>query len=241
MAGTFQCTGCGDCCRGFAREKTDWEPQAGPLLRLSDEPGLPLMSWERHRMLALAEERGLALDVQPFDAVLDAQGQRVVVLSYRLAALACPFLEERPDLPAGGRSLAWGFARGGVCGVYAHRPLACRAYPLVPLRDGIALSIHCPELLDADPASPAELDRVYGDSAASARAFQAAPQLAVHVLRELERAGHVRVVRDAHAGGAENEQALARWPRVDLCELAAAHGFPGWQDLEREARGSGAP
>lgn len=229
----FACTGCGDCCRGFAREKPDWEPQQGPVLRLSDEPGLPLMSWEWRRLRQQAAARGVALPTAPFDGVLDERHRRVVVMSYRLAALECPFLESRADLAAGERSKAWGFAQGGACTIYEHRPLACRAYPLVPLRNGIALSLHCPELVDADIADPAALLAVYGSSFTDAVAFRAAPQVAVDVVRKLESQGAVRVAREARPLAAE---ARAAWPRVDLCDLAAEHGLPGWERLEAMAR-----
>lgn len=232
----FACTGCGDCCRGFAREKPDWEPQSGPVLRLTDEPGLPLMSWEYQRMRSLGDARGITLPLQPFDGILDEQHRRVVVMSYRLSALACPFLEERDDLPVGERSKAWGFAKGGACGIYEHRPLACRAYPLVPLRNGIALSLHCPELVDADIADPAALYATYGSSFTDALAFRAAPQVAVEVLQQLERRGAVRVAREAQPLAAE---ARAAWPRVDLCDLAAEHGLPPWPLLELRARSRG--
>jgi len=228
----FRCTGCGDCCRGFAREKPDWEPQQGPVIRLSDEPGLPLMSWEYQRFRSLEAERGKRLDLQPFDGVLDLQGKRLIVLSYRMGGLECPFFETRADLPLGDRSKSWGFAQGGVCGVYEHRPLACRAYPLVPLRNGIAMSVHCPELMDADITQPAELLAIYGDSSLAAIAFKAAPDLAVQLLRDLERAGHVRVLREAGARKAEG----LTWPRVDLSELCARHGLPRWEELEQRAR-----
>ncbi|MCA1814202.1 MAG: YkgJ family cysteine cluster protein [Halobacteriales archaeon] len=228
----FTCTGCGDCCRGFAREAPEWEPETGPVLRLSSEPGLPLLSWEWQRLRRLAQQRGIAPDVQAFDGVLDEPARRIVVLSYRLAALECPFLEAKPDLEPGPRSTQWGFARGGVCGIYEHRPLACRAYPLVPLRNGIALSLHCPELLDADDARPAELDRVYGDSAASAQAFRAAPNIAVRMLHALEARGAVRIAREA---GPLRDAARA-WPRVDLCDLSAEHGMETWEELELRAR-----
>lgn len=229
----FACTGCGDCCRGFAREKAEWEPARGPMLRLSDEPGLPLMSWEWQRLRRLAEARGMALDVRPFDAVLDEQGQRVIVMSYRLGGLECAFFEARADLAPGPRSEAWGFARGGVCTIYAHRPLACRAYPLVPLRNGIALSIHCPELVDADPGSEAELRAAYGPSLDAALAFRDAPKLAAELVRQLEARGAVRVAREAREHDARG------WPRVDLCELAAEHALGDWQGLERQARAAG--
>jgi Fe-S-cluster containining protein len=232
----FRCTGCGDCCRGFAREKPDWEPQSGPVFRLSDEPGLPLMSWEWQRFRALAEERRIDLDVQPFDGVADEQGRRVVVLSYRLGGTECAFFEPRPDIAPGPRSEAWGFGRGGICSIYEHRPLACRAYPLVPLKGGVALSLHCPELVDADLGDAAEMLRVYGDSLTDAQAFRAAPQLAVRVLQQLEARGKVRVAPEARALA---EEARATWPRVDLCDLAAEHGLAAWPLLERRARSVG--
>lgn len=229
----FACTGCGDCCRGFGREKPDWEPQRGPVLRLSDEPGLPLMSWEAQRFRALGAERGVALDLQAFDGVLDARHRRIVVLSYRMAALQCPFLASRDDLAAGPRSEAWGFARGGTCTVYGHRPLACRAYPLVPLRNGVALSLHCPELVDVDIADPASLATAYGSSARDAEAFRAAPALAAELVRGLVARGVLDVVPEAQGLAAE---ARASWPRVDLCELAAEHGLGAWETWERRAR-----
>lgn len=234
MAPAFTCSGCGDCCRGFGRETPDWEPERGPVLRLSDEPGLPLLSWEWQRLRRIGEARGLALPVQPFDGVLDAKGRRVVVLSYRLAALECPMLEQRPDLAPGPRSEGWGFARGGICSIYEHRPLACRAYPLVPLRNGVALSLHCPDLVDVDIADAPAMAQAYGDSARDAEAFRAAPQLAADVVRQLQRAGAVQVVEDAAPLRVE---ARAGWPRVDLCDLAEAHGLAGWAELERRARG----
>jgi Fe-S-cluster containining protein len=227
----FACTGCGDCCRGFARESAAWEPEAGPVLRLTDEPGLPLMSWEYQRFARLSKERGIPLDLHAFDAVADEQGQQLVVLSYRMGGLACPFLQERAELEPGPRSVAWGFARGGACGVYEHRPLACRAFPLVPLRGGVALSLHCPEILDVDLADRAALRAAYGDSHAAGEAFRAAPDLAVQLLQTLERAGAVRIAREART----LPEARA-WPRVDLCELAARHGAADWQQLERRAR-----
>jgi Fe-S-cluster containining protein len=203
------------------------------VLRLTDEPGLPLLSWEWQRFQALARERGMALPTQPFDGVLDEAHRRVVVLSYRLGALACPFLEPRDDLAAGPRSEAWGFARGGVCSIYEHRPLACRAYPLVPLRNGIALSLHCPELVDADIADPSLMHATYGGSFTDALAFRAAPQLAVELVRSLEAKGAVRVAPEAALFA---EQARA-WPRVDVCDLAAEHGLATWESLEQRARG----
>jgi hypothetical protein len=156
-----------------------------------------------------------------------------VVLSYRLRARQCPFLAERGDLPPGARSVGWGFAGGGVCSVYEHRPLACRAFPLVPLRNGLALSLHCPEVLDADPGDDASLEEVYGDAARSARAFRAAPQVAVDLLRALEDGGHVALARDA----APLRSAARGWPRVDLCDLAAEHGLGPWRAFEQQARG----
>jgi Fe-S-cluster containining protein len=229
----FACTGCGDCCRGFARETPDWEPQRGPVLRLSDEPGLPLMSWEWQRLTALQRERGMApLPTAAFDGVLDEAHRRVVVLSYRLSALECPFLQARPDLPLGERSQAWGFASGGACTIYEHRPLACRAYPLVPLRNGVALSLHCPELVDADIADPAAMDAAYGTGVLDAEAFRAAPQVAVEVLLRLQEAGHVRIAPEAQPLATE----ARAWPRVDLCDLAAAHGLGDWEHWERRGR-----
>jgi Fe-S-cluster containining protein len=227
----FACTGCGDCCRGFAREATTWEPEDGPMLRLSDEPGLPLMSWEWQRFRALAASRGLVLDTQPFDAVLDEAERRAIVLSYRMGGDECAFFEPREDMQPGPRSVAWGRPRGGVCSIYEHRPLACRAYPLVPMRGGIALSLHCPELVDADPGDERALAQAYGGCIDDARAFRAAPALAVRVLEQLERAGHVRLARDARAVVGARE-----WPRVDLCELASAHGLGTWQAYEARAR-----
>ena len=229
----FTCSGCGDCCRGFGREATMWEREEGPGLRLTDEPGLPLLSWEWHRLQALAAERGLALATAPFDAVLDEAGKRVVVLSYRLAAMQCPFLEERDDLAPGPRSPGWGFAKGGVCSIYAHRPLACRAYQLVPLSGGIALSLHCPDVLDVDLADDAAMEGTYGGCLPAAKRFKDAPQLAVELLHQLERRRVVRVARDAQPLARE---AKAAWPRVDVCELAEAHGLPGWRALEVRAR-----
>lgn len=229
----FQCTSCGDCCRGFGREGATWEPESGPLVRLTDQAGLPLLSWEWQRVRRLAEARSATLDVQPFDAVLDEAHQRLVVLSYRLAALECPFFEPRADIAAGPRSVAWGRTRGGMCGVYAHRPLACRAYPLVPMRLGVALSLHCPELVDADPAREADLRAAYGDALPAAQAFRAAPGLAVEVVQALERSGFVQVARDAQPLAAS---AKSTWPRVDLCDLAAQHGVASWEALERRAR-----
>lgn len=229
----FACTGCGDCCRGFAREAPAWEPEEGPFVRLSHEPGLPLMSWEWQRLQGLAKERGLALDAEPFDAVLDAKHRRLVVLSYRLGGLECPFFAPRPDLAPGPRSRAWGFARGGVCTVYEHRPLACRAFPLVPQRGSVALSLHCPELVDVDPGGEAELEAAYPGCVPAARAFEAAPRLALGVLERLSRAGVVEVLGDARALAAEAKE---RWPRVDLSSLAEEHGLAGWQELEARAR-----
>jgi Fe-S-cluster containining protein len=229
---SFACTACGDCCRGFSREATDWEPERGPVVRLSQDPGLPLLSWEWHRLRRIAAEQGLAPDVAPFDGVLDLQGGRVVVLSYRLRALACPFLADSDAAP-GPRSAAWGFARGGTCTVYEHRPLACRAFPLVPMRNGIALSLHCPEVRDADPASADELRGVYGASYDAALRFRAAPDLAVRLVEDLEAAGRVRIARDALALARE---VWASWPLTDVCDLATEHGLGAWQDLEARAR-----
>jgi Fe-S-cluster containining protein len=236
LAPAFNCTRCGDCCRGFGREEADWEPEGGPLVRLTETPGLPLLSWEWQRARHLAAAKGTTLDVAPFDAVADEANQRLVVLSYRLAAMECPFFAADAEVAAGPRSEAWGFTRGGVCSVYEHRFLACRAYPLVPLKLGVAISLHCPELVDADPGSEAALRAAYGDSFAAAQAFRGAPQLAVDVLRALEAGGHVRVARDA---APLRDAARQDWPRVDLCELAAQHGVAAWEELEHRARRSG--
>jgi len=232
--GRFACTGCGDCCRGFAREQdVSWKPQEGPVVRLSAQPGLPLMSWEWQRLRALAAERGIPFEANPFDAVLDEAHERLVVLSYRMLGDACRFLEARADLPLGERSKAWGFTMGGVCGIYEHRPLACRAYPLVPMARGIALSIHCPELVDADPDSDAALERIYGDCLPGVRAFQRAPRVAALALERLEALGDVRLAFEPTE--AQAEHARAAWPRVDLCDLMAAQGMEGWQALEARA------
>ena len=229
----FACTGCGDCCRGFARETPEWAPERGPVLRLSDEPGLPLLSWEWQRLREQAAIKGIEFPTQAFDGVLDTANKRVVVMSYRLGGLECVFFESRADLAAGARSEQWGYGRGGVCSIYPHRPLACRAYPLVPMRKGIALSLYCPELVDADVADEAALRAAYGDSAWDAAAFRTSPGLAVELLHDLEDRGAVRVAAEARDHAVE---ARAGWPRVDLCDLAAEHGLGAWQELERRSR-----
>ena len=103
---TFQCNGCGDCCRGLRVALTHRD-----LVRLVRGLGVPAQD-----LVAWLTPEDVDFEAESASFVMFPAGPRLMVLAHE--AGACRLL--RAD---------------GRCGAYALRPLDCRAYPFVLERD----------------------------------------------------------------------------------------------------------
>ncbi|MFA5857295.1 MAG: YkgJ family cysteine cluster protein [Candidatus Pacearchaeota archaeon] len=75
--------------------------------------GLPLFEWEKEELENIAKEKGIKLNIQPTDLVFDKRSGFYICGNFSLKHEPCPFLVNNK------------------CSIYEHRPLVCKAYPLV--------------------------------------------------------------------------------------------------------------
>ncbi|AIF83322.1 putative Fe-S oxidoreductase [Candidatus Nitrososphaera evergladensis SR1] len=125
----FACVqGCSDCC--IYREYYP-SPDFGKI-------GVLLLPEEKGKMEKLAKEKGIEIRIVPRLAVGGTAGPEKII-AYQMMGKQkdgdlCPFLDLEKPSPHGG------FA----CGIYAQRPLACSAYPVVDAGSkDVTLDPHC--------------------------------------------------------------------------------------------------
>lgn len=216
-SGPFSCTLCGDCCRNLKLRPgaPDWPSGFSPMARmgyypLATEGGLQAWSWERHRMLAEAAARGMALRVVPSLVIADDVSGRLVALVYELDHVDCPFLGPGP----GPDTLA--------CGAYEARPLVCRAFPVVVSGGMVVPSSKCPVIVQPANAKRDEFITLFGDSFLAAEASGLLTREVARLLAFLEEAGVMRRARDL-----SKEQVLMRLeraPPLDLWDVLEGSG-----------------
>jgi Fe-S-cluster containining protein len=202
-SGAFSCNGCGYCCRHL----TDGGETAWPsgfeslapfgLYMLPGKGGLTVWSRERKVMLREARRRKATYAFRPSLAALDGS-HGLVVFAWEAEHEVCPFVGD-----------------DNRCGIYEHRPTACRAYPLRFRAGGWTASESC----DAAITPPdGDWPSAYADCMPAALAARRAPSEVVDRLQRLEGRGLVKPVRGL--GRVEVAKALARGRMVDVVDLA---------------------
>jgi Fe-S-cluster containining protein len=123
----FACIeGCSECCI-----KRQYYPS-----EVFGKIGVLLLPEEREYIEGLASQLGLSIKIMPRLALGE---QHEKIIAYQLMGSdengdLCPFLDLSKDSPHG----------GSVCRIYAQRPLACKAYPVIDACEGEALlDAHC--------------------------------------------------------------------------------------------------
>ena len=133
---TFSCRRCGTCCTKiggrFSKKEIELiergfrnlERRGIRLLIDPKDMSVPLFPDEIEVMLGLAEEIGIDFRPRP-KLVKDGE-----IIEWDLGYSRCPFYDEEKG-----------------CMIYSHRPLACRAFPVIKIVDHFELLDLCPEAM----------------------------------------------------------------------------------------------
>lgn len=212
---SFTCHRCGACCTDLRERGTEqaFAEIAPGVYRLPSEGGLRVFAWEADRF---PEDR-----LAPVLAVADSEENQLVVLAYELEADTCPRFD----------------VEEAACTIYEHRPLVCRAFPLVvePGSRGLSVAasavcgarIPLEELADGD--REAALAHAYPKAAAPALAIPAIVRWSLQLVGFLEAAGEL-----APAEGLE-ESRLEGFPAVSLRQRLDAGGLLDGGELGERA------
>ncbi len=122
----FVCTQCGECChireqKNISREQEDayfsyMYKDLGILYfaRLSE---ITINVWpeEKEELERQAKNKGITINIKPKRGFYNKKDEAFIIIDYFIDHDICPFFDEKKK----------------QCGVYEHRPLICRSYPLL--------------------------------------------------------------------------------------------------------------
>lgn len=122
----FICTQCGECChireqKNISREQEDkyfaFMYRHFGILYFARLPEITINVWpeEKEILEKEAKEKGITINIKPKRGFYNKKEDSLVILDYFIDHDICPFFNQEKK----------------QCGVYEHRPLICRSYPLL--------------------------------------------------------------------------------------------------------------
>jgi Fe-S-cluster containining protein len=127
----FNCTQCGECCHIREKDKNISDKEEADyrqymftnfgiiyLAKLSD---ITINVWpeEAEALKKEAKDKKINIKILPKRAVYDSKNHELTILDYYIDHDVCPFFD----------------AKNRLCGVYMHRPIICRSYPLLTTKN----------------------------------------------------------------------------------------------------------
>jgi len=122
----FNCTICGECCRGFNVIIDPWKEGGVVHLVKDNSVGVEVWPWEARELIMQSAAKDAGLIVMPSNLIMDTTRNLAVVLSYFIANEDCPLQVDKK------------------CSIHAVKPNVCRYFPLVMGRPSIKISDRCP-------------------------------------------------------------------------------------------------
>jgi Fe-S-cluster containining protein len=169
----FQCLKCGKCCN-----PGQVDPETSHFI--------PIYLNEVDEILRLAEERNLAILLEPDLMYFDELNNRLIIVTYALNLEngGCPFYSSESD-----------------CTIYDQRPITCKAYPFAIFQQGETTGVilkpecsfvqeHHQKLKELDYY---ELGEVFGDEFPFSREIQITGNAITTKILQLEGEGKIRI------------------------------------------------
>lgn len=111
----FQCSQCGNCCRKLRSTLNERIKQIKSTIFMMTEPnGVTLFPWERKKILKLAKEKHVEINIVPSVGRFNKYNKIIVVEMYLIKGESCPFSNSLNQ-----------------CDIYNKRPQYCKEYPIV--------------------------------------------------------------------------------------------------------------
>ncbi|HYD03072.1 MAG TPA: YkgJ family cysteine cluster protein [Alphaproteobacteria bacterium] len=142
----FNCTLCGECChirekdKGISLEDEEKYRQymysKFGILYLARLNDITINVWPEEAELLKqdAKEKNIKIKILPKRIIYDKKHHEIIILDYYIDHDVCPFFN----------------AKDKLCGVYEHRPIICRSYPLLTTKNLGKCSYKLNDPLDYD-------------------------------------------------------------------------------------------
>lgn len=122
----FICTQCGECCHIREQKNISVEQEDAYFSYIYKDLGLLYFArlsditinvWpeEKEELEKQAKNKGITINIKPKRGFYNKKDKAFIIIDYFIDHDICPFFDEKKK----------------QCGVYEHRPLICRSYPLL--------------------------------------------------------------------------------------------------------------